>query len=181
MLPELFSHPGFSITPEAGRSEPKLWVRRLVIWAEPGRVIRDVSLKPGLNIVWSPDPGNTDAAMGHGGGKTMFCRFLRFCLGEESFAPEVQRYRIAASFPKGHVGAEILLEGQVWLVVRSIGERRRDTVMKGESLDNIFEQNPSATGIEPLRKAITDVIIGSSAELMPEAVGKSGAWEAALA
>jgi hypothetical protein len=119
--------------------------------------------------------------MGHGGGKTMFCRFLRFCLGEESFAPEAQRYRIAASFPKGHVGAEILLEEQVWLVIRSIGERRRDTVMKGESLDNIFEQGPSATGIEPLRKAITEAIIGSSAELMPEAVGESGAWEAALA
>jgi hypothetical protein len=181
MLPELFSHPGFAITPEAGRSEPKLWVRRLVIWSEPGRVIRDISLRPGLNIIWSPDPGSTDAAMGHGGGKTMFCRFLRFCLGEESFAPEAQRHRIPASFPKGRVGAEVLLEGQVWLVVRSIGERKRDIAVKGESLDNVFEENLASTGIEPLRKAITEAVIGDSAKLIPETVGESGAWEAALA
>ena len=126
---ELFSRPAFSLTPEPGRTGPKLWVRRLVIWREPNDKIRDVSLQPGLNIIWSPDSESRDAPIGHGSGKTTFCRLLRFCLGEDSFAPDELRHRIGEKFPKGYVGAEILLEGEVWLVLRSLGDRRRDTVI----------------------------------------------------
>ena len=38
-----------------GIVQPRLWVRRLAIRSEPGVLIRDVSLRPGLNVVWSPD------------------------------------------------------------------------------------------------------------------------------
>ena len=75
MSPDLFPRTPFSITPEAGRTEPRLWVRRLAIWSDPNTIIRDIRLKRGLNIIWSPDPRTTDAAMGHGGGKTMFAGF----------------------------------------------------------------------------------------------------------
>src|ERR1700688_3308908 len=99
MQHDLFPRPVFSITPEAGRNEPRLWVRRLVIWREPGTIIRSIELKP-LNIVWSPDPGSSETApIGHGGGKTMFCRLLRYCLGEDGFAPESQRHRIGDKLP----------------------------------------------------------------------------------
>src|SRR5712671_2252106 len=83
MQHDLFPRPPFSITPEPGRKEPRLWVRRLVIWREPGEIIRTIDLKPGFNIVWSRDPGSQQTGpIGHGGGKTMFCRLLRYCLGE---------------------------------------------------------------------------------------------------
>lgn len=87
---------------------PRLWVRRLVIWKETGgEMIRDIELRPGLNIVWTPN----DQGIGHGDGKTLFCRLLRYCLGEDRFAPEDQRGRIGEVFPDGQVGAEVMLDG----------------------------------------------------------------------
>ena len=41
--------------PARGLSQPRVWVRRIVLWSQPGQKIRDISLRPGLNIVWSPD------------------------------------------------------------------------------------------------------------------------------
>jgi len=181
MSPDLFPRAEFSITPEAGRTEPRLWVRRLAIWSDPSTIIRDIRLKRGLNIIWSPDPRTADAAMGHGGGKTMFCRLLRYCLGEDSFASETQRHRIAEKLPKGYAGAEIMLNGQLWAVVRALGPRRRDIVIENVSLEDALRQSSSPTGIEPLLEAITGTILGDAAKLMPFGVGESRAWEAVLA
>ena len=181
MPPNLFPNPVFSITPEAGRTEPRLWVRRMLILREPGQVIRDITLRPGLNIVWSPDPETREAPMGHGGGKTTFCRLLRYCLGEDSFAPESQRRGIRSKFPSGFVGAEILLDGRQWAVLRSLGERHRDIVIANGTLDDSLRKGTSVTGVKPLREAITNAIIGNAVRLMPSSLGESGAWEAGLA
>lgn len=181
MPPSLFPNPALSLNPESGRTEPRLWVRRMVIWREPGQVVRDITLRRGLNIVWSPDPETKDAPMGHGGGKTTFCRLLRYCLGEDSFAPESQRRGIRSKFPVGFVGAEILLDGREWAVLRALGERRRDVVIENGSLDDSLREGISATGIEPLREAITNSIISDAVKLMPSSLGQSEAWEAALA
>src|ERR1700739_3162553 len=115
MPPSLFTDPPWIVTPEAGRTEPRLWVRRLVIFRKQNDIVREIQLKPGLNIVWSPD-GAEGEPMGHGGGKTTFCRLLRYCLGEESFAPEGQRREIRSQFPEGSVAAEVLLNGVPWAV-----------------------------------------------------------------
>lgn len=48
MQRDLFTHTGFTITPESGRNEPRLWVRRLAIWSEAGQIIRDISVKAGF-------------------------------------------------------------------------------------------------------------------------------------
>ena len=97
--PELFERYALSVTPPPGVTHPALWVRRLTIWKEPGVPVRTVELKPGLNFIWSPDPadfgGRSEAGeLGHGAGKTLFCRLLRYCLGEDRFAPEDQRLSI---------------------------------------------------------------------------------------
>jgi hypothetical protein len=152
------------------------------MWREPGVIVRDVSLRPGLNIVWSPDAGTSDTEpIGHGSGKTTFCRLLRYCLGEDSFAPAGQRRLIWNAFPHGHVGAELILDGQLWIVVRALGDRRHDVVMKGASFDDALRECVSPTGIDILRTAITSAIIGDAAKLMPPLVGERGAWEASLA
>lgn len=97
--------------PRRGRTEPRLWVRRFVIWSEPGVILREIHLHPGLNIIWAPDPADqaagpdADLTVGDGSGKTLFCRLLRYCLGEDRFAPGEQRERIAQAFPEGRVGA----------------------------------------------------------------------------
>jgi hypothetical protein len=77
-----------------GRSGPRLWVRRLAIFKDRQTLIRDVPLKPGLNIVWTPDMTSSGRrALAHGSGKTTFCRLLRACLGEPSYATDAHRLR----------------------------------------------------------------------------------------
>lgn len=180
MQPELFERPGFKINAEHGRTGPRLWVRRLVIWRKPNEIIREVSLRPGLNIIWSPDSLEENSPIGHGGGKTTFCRLLRFCLGEDSFAPLELRLRIAGVFPHGHVGAEIMLDGKLWIVVRSLG-RRRDFVQEGGQLEDAFLDGSKPTGIEPLLDVLTESILGAAKDLMPRSIGQDGAWPALLA
>jgi hypothetical protein len=182
MQRDLFPRASFSITPETGRKGPRLWVRRLVIWREPGAIIRSIELKPGLNIVWSPDPGSAQAGpIGHGAGKTMFCRLLRYCLGEDSFAPEGQRHRMSDKLPNGSVGAEVLLDGQPWVVVRALGPRRHDVVIKGGSLEEASQAGASATGIAPLRDSIVSAVLQGAGKLFPPTIGEPAVWEATLA
>ena len=183
---ELLKKPELDITPEEGRTAPRLWIRRLVVWEEPGKIIRDISLRPGLNIIWSPDPGEvkqdeTNQTIGHGSGKSTFCRLLRYCLGEDSFAPEVQKDAILTKFPKGCVGAEVLLDGQLWTVVRFFDSRTEDIVLEGGSFDDAFHEDTEGTTINPLRKAISASILGNAANLMPPSIEAYDAWEAALA
>ena len=180
MPPELFPRTAFSLTPEPGRTGPKLWVRRVVIWREPNVVLQDVPLRPGFNIVWSPDSQGPGSPIGHGGGKTTFCRLLRYCLGEDSFAPDDLRHRIGEVFPKGWVGAEIVLDGEVWTVLRSLG-RHRDIVHAGGSLDNAFSEERNVTGMASLTEAFTRSFMGSSPKLMPSSIGSDSAWKALLA
>lgn len=139
-LPDLFAASLGAITPTAGRDGPRLWVRRLIIWSEPGEVIRDISLRPGLNIIWSPDADADGNRMGHGGGKTSLCRLIRYCLGEDSFGSHDQRQLIGTALPNANVGAEGILDGQLWIVVRPIGNPRgRHLAQIGGVLDTAFQ------------------------------------------
>lgn len=183
---EMFEPPKLVLTVPAGLKEPRLWVRRLAIWEAPGgQKVRDISLRPGLNIIWSPD-GFDDAAagvraIGHGSGKTLFCRLLRYCLGEQRFADESQRERIALAFPNGLVGAEVVLDGVCWAVLRPLGIRRRHVAIANGNLDEIAAGDGATTTIDPLIDAIEQVIvtpdIASLARLQPG----QRAWPIALA
>lgn len=157
-------------------------MRRLVIWTKPWDIIRDIPLRKGLNIVWSPDPGD-DATqpIGHGSGKTTFCRLLRYCLGEDSFAPEGQRQSTWAKLPEGRVGAEVFVDGALYSVVRAFEGARLDVVAAAVTLDELTQSPIAATGIDPLRKAISASIIGDAVDLMPASIGSDRAWEASLA
>lgn len=144
-------------------------------------ILRDIPLRPGLNVVWSPDSLTEDSPIGHGGGKTTFCRLLRFCLGEDTFASDDLRHRIGEVFPKGAVGAEIILDDKPWIVLRALGHRRRDVAQEGGSLDDLLSKEHPATGMAPLVDAITQSILGDSPKLMPNSIGSESAWKALLA
>jgi hypothetical protein len=48
--------------------------------SDPQTIIRDASLKPGLNIIWTPDMSSSgSSALAHGSGKTTFCRHAHGC------------------------------------------------------------------------------------------------------
>lgn len=184
---EMFTPPKLSLTAPAGLKEPRLWVRRLAIWEAPGgQKIRDISLRPGLNIVWSPDGFDDDnasgaRAIGHGSGKTLFCRLLRYCLGEQRFADETQRERIAIAFPNGIVGAEVMLDGVCWAVVRPLGTRRRHIAIADGNLDEIAAGDGATTSIDPLIEAIEQAIVTPSIANLARLQPGQKAWPIALA
>lgn len=183
MQPELFPPAPLSIQPAAGLSTPRLWVRRLVIFGEPGKIVRDVALRPGLNIIWSPDPGVTSPdPMGHGGGKTMFCRLLRYCLGEDGFAPAGQRRRMWDKLPNGMVGAEVMVDGRCWAIVRTLGPRKHDRVVRdANDVGDALDAAEPTLSIADFRKALSALFSGDASHLMPESMGKDAAWQSALA
>jgi hypothetical protein len=159
---------------EPARSEPRLWVKRLVLQSEPGVLLREISLRPGLNVVWSPDPGDpggrpATSALGHGAGKTLFCRMLRYCLGESRFAPEGQRDDIIGAFPEGLVGAEVVVDGRTWAVSRSIGYRRRHVAVPDADLDAVMRGEGPSTGVAPFVHALGDQLVTEPiASLVPD-------------
>lgn len=183
---ELFSRPKIEIKPEKGRSEPRFWVRRLVIWEKPGKILREIPLKPGLNIIWSPDPadsgkdGEDVSTLGHGSGKTLFCRLLRYVLGEDRFSPDEQRFRIAQAYPQGMVGAEVVVDGTQWAIVRPIGSGRQHFALPDASLEQISTET-AATGISPFLKAMESVILSEKVASLIPVEHPNQAWLVTLA
>ena len=184
---DLLGHAGMELEPEAGRSEPRLWVRRFVIWSEPGVILREIHLRPGLNIIWAPDPADwvtesdSDTTVGHGSGKTLFCRLLRYCLGEDRFAPTETRVRIASAFPEGAVGAEVMLDGVCWSVVRPIGAGRQHLAFRDAELGQAALRDDAASGLAPFLDAVVAALLpGEVATLVPGG-NATNAWLVALA
>jgi hypothetical protein len=162
-------------------------VRRLVIWSEPGSKVREIPLRPGLNIVWSPDAADrgkskgTGSSLGHGSGKTLFCRLLRYCLGEDRFAPDALRDAIASVFKDGLVGAEVVLDGRTWAIVRPLAFARRTVAVCDRDLDELAAGSEPATGMAPFLAAIERAILPDAVAALAPA-GKEGVtWLTALA
>ncbi|CCJ05603.1 Putative chromosome segregation SMC protein [Methylocystis sp. SC2] len=183
----MFDPPKLSLTVPASLKDPRLWVRRLAIWEAPGgQKISDIALRPGLNIIWSPDGFDDDSgsgvrAIGHGSGKTLFCRLLRYCLGEQRFADETQRERISVAFPNGIVGAEVMLDGVCWAVVRPLGIRRRHVAIADGNLDEIAAGDGATTSIDPLIEAIEQAIVTPGVASLARLQPGQKAWPIALA
>lgn len=184
---ELFPEPEVTISPDTSRGEPRLWVRRLVIWEKPGEIIREIRLRRGLNIIWSPDPGagladlGSDAGSGHGAGKTLFCRLLRYCLGEDSFSNNELRKHIADLLPAGLVGAEVVVDGKPWAVIRPIGQTRKLVVREGVSLEEIASMKEPGSSIEPFLDELVARLFPTEIEEYLPGEHKHSAWLFALA
>ncbi|MCM2476753.1 chromosome segregation protein SMC [Rhizobium sp. CG5] len=184
----MFELPKLSLTVPGGLKEPRLWVRRLVIWEAPGgKIVRDIGLRPGLNIIWSPDGVDEEGAVasaraiGHGSGKTLFCRLLRYCLGEQRFADETQRESIAIALPNGIVGAEVMIDGVCWAVVRPLGIRRRHVAIADGNLEEIAAGDEATTSIDPLIEAIEQGIVTPGVANLARLPPGQKAWPIALA
>lgn len=184
--PDLFDAAALTVQPESGRAQPRLWVRRLTIWSDSGTRLRDIELRPGLNIIWSPDPadqsnGGDIGYLGHGSGKTLFCRLLRFCLGEDRYASDEQRLRIAAALPEGWVSAEVLVDGALWGVLRPLGAGRPHYAVSDALPEHLLEGNIPPTGIEPLLEIIERQIVTPGIAALIPGEHRLDAWRVALA
>ncbi|HEV7672593.1 MAG TPA: hypothetical protein VGS22_29085 [Thermoanaerobaculia bacterium] len=169
---------------EADLSEPTIWVRRILIWHDVSKEpIRDVALSRGLNIVWSPtgnDPKHL--ATGHAAGKTLFCRLIRYCLGEDSFADPEDTGAIRMRFPEGAVGAEIRLRGETWAVRRRFGSHRDDRASKAESVEGLSDDEGHRDSYYTFRDAIEQTVFDADQRrLFAGMEDVKGAWQYVLA
>ena len=184
---DLLGYGGLKLKPETGRTEPRFWVRRFVIWSEPGVILREIHLRPGLNIIWAPDPADQvavsggDTTVGHGSGKTLFCRLLRYCLGEDRRAPAEQRDRIAEAFPEGRVGAEVILDGVSWSVIRPIGAGRQHRAVRDIGLEQAAISDNVATGMAQFLEAVVTSLLSNAVAALIHGGGSTNAWQVALA
>lgn len=121
---KLFST-ALAVSPKHRR--PRLVVRRWAVWNERGQLLREVprpeegDLDAGTNIIWAADTPatkKTSASIGHGVGKTSFCRLLRFGLGDE--LPADLRNRFVRVFGDGRLALSVEVDGKTFMVVRSI-------------------------------------------------------------
>ena len=184
---ELFPKAEVTIKLDGSRGEPRLWVRRIVIWEKPGEIIRDIHLRRGLNIIWSPDPGaaladlGRDAGSGHGAGKTLFCRLLRYCLGEDTFSSDEQRRSITELLPAGLVGAEVIIEGKPWAVIRPIGQTRKQIARADANLEDLAPMKEPGGSIEPLLDALRSQLFPKGIDRYLPSESQNAAWLFALA
>jgi hypothetical protein len=184
---ELFPEPAVVVHPSGTRGEPRLWVRRVAIWEKPGSIIRDIRLRRGLNIVWSPDPGVDSAVVGqgdgsgHGAGRTLFCRLLRYCLGEDTFANDDLRRSAAEQLPAGLAGIEVVISGVQWAVLRPLGTTRRHIVRVDTTLEELVESDDPSTGLQPLLDALDKLVEPDDGELFIPSSRPHSAWLFALA
>lgn len=150
------------------KSEPDVWVQRLVLLArlspEP-KIIRDIPLHRGLNIVWAEEPESisdpSDIA-GHSAGKTTFCRLLRYVLGEKTYANKSASQAIRRSFPNGYVGAQVVIKGVCWAVLRPLGENRNSWIRRDSTVEEIIEDKgePAYQESYPKQIGLSDLLDG---------------------
>ena len=155
------------------RKEPLIWISRLVIVesAEPLKIIRDVPLHRGLNVVWgieaTDDSKDEPLVAGHGVGKTSFCRLLRYCLGETSFGNSVTRDLIRKAFSQGYVGAQVHVQGESWAIVRPFGSGRVSYARQDASIEEVLSERPARDSFSQFREHLAAVgVTGIPAEML---------------
>lgn len=162
----------------AGRSEPRLWVRRLALFENPDTIIRDVSLKPGLNIIWTPDmSSNAERALAHGSGKSTFCRLLRGCIGEPEFASTEQRALISQHFRNGFVAAEVIVDGVCWVPVRFWGLGGHDFVAKAENIEQALARGRQEGDMASLDPIVSRTFFSALKGQAPDEIGDEHIWD----
>jgi len=153
------------------RTEPLIWIRRLVIYKsirpDETEVIRDITFDKGLNIIWAEEvipEDHTVAVAGHSAGKTTLCRMIRYALGEHTFANKINRKLIRGAFPAAYVAAEILIDGTLWAIARpfdpshfsSYAEKGLtvEELLNKESKEHCYQEK----FIEAINQAVLDII-----------------------
>lgn len=170
----------------AGLAEPRLWVRRLRLWHDfaddDAAHGRDIPFRRGLNIVSSPaGPTAEQVSTGHAAGKTLLCRQIRYCLGEDTFADPEDTVAIRTRFPNGGVGAEVRLCGETWLVRRSFASRADDRALRGEEFEDLANDAHRGS-FGAFREAIEAVAFTDAhRELLKEFEDVENPWQYVLA
>ncbi len=174
--------PFTSVLPPAIRREPRLWVKELAVFREwkPDALQRQISLRQGLNIIWA-EPSEKGAG-GHAAGKTTFCRFLRYLLGDSNFGNDTFRDAFRSKFPNAWLAGEVHVDRETWIVARFIGiTGSPHWSARGITFDKLFDEGivrqTYADFVRALQKAFIQPL---PIEIFPSS-GKQVEWAHLLA
>ena len=106
---------------------------------------------------------------------------LRYCLGEDSFSNDEQRRSIAQQLPAGLVGAEVIIAGKTWSVIRPIGMTRKHFAREGVSLESISPVKDPGEGIQPFLDALGAALFSDGIEKYLPVEHQNAPWLFALA
>jgi hypothetical protein len=150
----------------AERSAPALWVEYvwLIATKDPVSIIREVPLRPGVNVIWAEEPDDDAAtgrkAAGHGVGKTSLCLLLRHVLCDESEGINTLRAEVHGNFPEGGVAAIVHIGDDIWTVYRPFSSYRQSIAVRASTLESLLNTGTS-THFEEYRTALTAAFIQS--------------------
>jgi len=160
------------LLPDSQRPEPVVWVRQLAILKrlEPGDVnrVRRIKLHLGLNILWAPPEDSTaevvlygDGLSGHASGKTLFCRLLRYLLGEPNYGTKALMEAVARKFDELWVLGEVMVDKQLWLVARPLTPRLHRFALKGCTIDDYLPAKPETDDFGKYTSALEAACCGA--------------------
>lgn len=140
-----------TLNPElkTGSKPPSLWVEKVGIFSapKPDKLIREISLRRGVNVIWAKEPSTTTQTdgsriVGHGVGKTSFCLLLRYCLGDTGTLVGNLRAELKQHFKYGGIAAVIHVNNQPYAVFRYFGENK-DIYTKTDNFNSLLlDDNP---------------------------------------
>ncbi len=142
------------------RDEPTLWVKELAVYSDwnADALLRNISLRTGLNIIWAR-PGKQGAS-GHAAGKTTFCRFLRYLLGDAKFGTEVFREAFRNKFPNAWLVGEARLNGTSWLLARPLTiSGGYHWCVEGASFGQLFEEELHREAYKEFTNAVSEATV----------------------
>jgi hypothetical protein len=162
------------VIPNRARLEPQVWFRHIAILRklETGikHEVRRIPLHRGLNILWAPpeDPEAEvrmyeDGISGHASGKTLFCRLLRYLLGEDNYGNEVMEKAVAKKFTELWVLGEVMVAGHLWLAARPLTESLHKFAVKGVTIDDYLRNKPAREDFANYLAAVEEASCGSLA------------------
>lgn len=150
------------------RNEPYVWIKRVVIYEqidpEP-KIIRDIKLTKGINIIWAEEPQDDEEftnITGHSAGKTSFCRLLRYVLGEKTFANKERTKRFHESLPAGYIAAELCVHGKCWSIIRPLGVGRLSYIKEEVSIDELIAERTHRATLDdyPIKLGLANLLTG---------------------
>lgn len=166
--------------------DPRLWFETLSIFSEPDAkaVLRTVSFRRGINVVWAKEPDLGDAvgvsAAGHGVGKSSLCLLLRFCLGDPSKAVSELRDELYGEFPMGGVLALVHMEGQAFTLCRYFNPQKEGFALDGAAMEDAWSRDAEKSDRDFLDRLASAMMAHVSPDVIPD-TGQEIQWRHILA
>ena len=159
-MPDDQSQLSFGHYPITGeRTEPRLWIKEFGFYTNFKTTAehRRITLRKGLNIIWAKE--SIEGASGHAAGKSTFSRMLRYLLGDHSYGSDDFRTALLKKFPDGLLIGEVILQGESWLLCRSLLNKSGDWASKGVTYGQAFDDDLPKTDYKDFLAALHEAFI----------------------